>query len=155
VTQVGLLAAGCTVCALWGWSLLLSPPSLLRLLSALGLAAASAAGALCGGLLRFVTSRARERARLVAPVASGPRGVELLGKLVLHAKAEARKRGFAVAIANLDARDPRLPAFGGRPGAGGQTLFMTKRLAAADGDVAAEESSAFGVQCFFDPRDLS
>jgi len=151
LTQVSLLLAGCWVLWLWGLSVWRSPLTVWSALSGACLLFAAVAGTLASAFVRFVTTRRRERARMIAPMAKGPRGIELLRGLVAHAKVTAKRQGFGVAIGNLDILDPRLPAFssGKRP-TSGQTLFMLKWLCSD-----APKVCDFSCDNFFDPRDMS
>lgn len=150
--QVSMLVAGCSLLLRWGYALCEGPLSMWSLLSGALLVAATAAGALLTALVRFTTTRQRERARLIAPVAQGPRGAEMLMQLVTHAKVAAKQKGFAITIANLDIRDPRLPAFSGQRPKSGRTLFMAKWLGESSKEVV--DDPYFDCDNFFDPRDM-
>merc|ERR1712130_771108 len=62
-------------------------------------------------LILFFKSRKHQRARLIMPVTSGPRGIEMLRKLVDLAKYTACDLGYFFIIGNFDVRNSLLPAF--------------------------------------------
>ena len=128
-----------------------------RAAAALGWGSLGLAGVLAAfearRIARFVASRDRFRARLVAPVAAGPQGMALLRELSATAMDRAAELGFAVCITNLDVASSLLPAFSASKK--NQTVFMQKRFEEKDGKTPIPNPDPFEPNAFFDPRDLS
>ena len=125
----------------------------------IGAAAVSAfVGTWAWGLASFVYNIKYLRARLVAPCAAGPEGVELLRVAVQHARSEARKLGFAVCVSNFDGRHPLIPAFTKKAATRFPTRFLYRVLDAGwlQGPLGGNDGSEpfFDPANFFDPRDL-
>ena len=98
----------------------------------------------------WVRSRSAFRARLYAPVGQGPKWEPLMRAVHAALHAEARRRGFTMAVVNEDTRSPLVACLG--RGGDGPTEFWQKRLAGGAG--GAEALPQLAPDAFFDPRDI-
>ena len=85
----------------------------------------------------------RVRARAIAPVYSGPLGARAVHAAVVK---EARDRGFAVIVMNIDADDPLAAALG--VGGRAPTIFLQRSLSGR----GEAELPPLAPDSFFDPR---
>ena len=110
-----------------------------------------AIGALFVYFLLRIARNPAWRARLILPIASGPRGDDLLKILVAHGKAQAEALGFAVVIVNSPPNSLLWRAVDGTSRIA--TLFMARHRGGAqtDGDADAD-ADADADNTFFDPR---
>lgn len=110
-----------------------------------------AVGGLVLALVLFCTSRTRTRARIVAPIISGPMGHELFAVLKKYVQSVASAEGFAFSILNLDTTDALVVGKSVDPVHGkkvqGTTMFMLKCFTGTQ--------QPFKTHNFFDPRDLA
>ena len=140
---LGLAAAGAR---LWANAAAVAGAAAAPVVRAGLVAAAAAAATAAWRVIGFVRGRTAVRARAIAPVYSGPNWEPLMRAVHAAVVKEARDRGFAVIVMNIDADDPLAAALG--VGGRAPTIFLQRSLSGK----GEAELPPLAPGSFFDPR---